>query len=103
QSGHCPEWLKNLTRALSRFMISHFRSAFNNFVARIELPSSHRAIDAARAPADCGKPRLNCQCEDEWVIKLNGGGLLPPHPPPHSQTAAVTRRPADSPAPSVSS
>ena len=37
------------------------------------------------------------------MIKLNGSGPLPPHPPPHSRTAPVTRRPADSPAPSVSS
>jgi hypothetical protein len=37
----------------------------------------------------------HCGIEDDSVIKLNGGGLIPPHPPQHNRTAPGTQRSAD--------
>ena len=32
------------------------------------------------------KPRFQSRCEDDSVIRLNGGGLLLPCPPQHGRT-----------------
>src|SRR6266446_6304325 len=61
-------------------------------------------VQQVRRLAGCGKTSIStASAKTTRLSSLMVVACLPPHPPPHSRTAPVTRRPADSPAPSVSS